>query len=362
MEDSVSKKTAVISGVKGQDGSYLAEFLLEKQYKVVGIEHSSGSSNYGNIKHLMDNPNFILEQGDITDISSIVRILKQHEPDEFYNLAAQSCVAASWDKSISTCTTNFIGTCNCLEAIKLTSPRTRFFQASTSEVYGYCSDYTQDESTPASPRSPYAASKYGAEHLVKVYRESYSMFACFGRLFNHESPRRHNQFVTKKITSWIGHSFNIVENSTVLQFAGSVSIHDSASMFISTQDAFDEALKQKLISPLHLGNLDSKRDWSHAKDIVRGMWLMLQQDTPDDYVFASGTTRSVKDFLTEAFGTIGVNNWEKFVFVNSDFYRPTDITRLCGDYTKAYEKLGWKPEITFKSLVKEMVDSDINNV
>lgn len=340
-------KTAIITGIRGQDGSYLSELLLDKGYKVVGLERRSSSPDYSNIEHLFDNNNFIIEQGDVTDFGSVARVLKQYKPQEFYNLAAQSFVAASWDQAVATCDINFTGPCNCMEAIRLVSPETKFFQASTSEVYGDVITSKQNESTPARPRSPYAAAKYGAESLVKVYRESYNMFACYARSFNHESPRRGKQFVTRKITSAIGDMVKEVTN------------HYWAEELMNYGTILPEALVvDQIINPIRLGNIDAKRDWSHAKDIVRGMWLMLQQDTPDDYVFASGTTRSIRDFLSCAFECVGIHDWSSFVFIDPKLFRPAEVNLLCGDATKAREKLGWEPEISFESLVQEMMIAD----
>lgn len=340
-------KTAVITGIRGQDGSYLSDLLIEKGYRVVGMERRSSSPDYSNIQHLLDNPNFILEQGDVTDFGSITRILMQYKPEEFYNLAAQSFVGACWDQALATSEINFQGVANCLESIRLVSPSTKFFQASTSEVYGDVQCDLQDENTPARPRSPYGASKYGAESMVKVYRDSYGLFACFARSFNHESPRRGKQFVTRKITSNIGE----MVNKTCDHFYKERALLD-----------YNEVLKtgviQGIISPIKLGNLDAKRDWSHAKDIVRGIWMMMQQPEPDDFVLSSGTTRSIKEFLTEAFGVMSVEDWTDLVEVDPKFYRPAEVNLLCGDCTKARTKLGWKPKIVFSELVAEMVYKD----
>lgn len=337
-------KTAVITGIRGQDGSYLADLLLEKGYKVVGIERRSSSPDYSNIEHLFGNTNFIIEQGDITDFGSLTRVLKEYQPDEFYNLAAQSFVGAAWDQALATCEINFQGTANCLEAIRLLSPSTKFFQASTSEVYGDVITPMQDEYSPARPRSPYAAAKYGSESLVKVYRDSYNMFACFARSFNHESPRRGKQFVTRKIACAIG---DMVKKS--------VEVYLEDGMLLDYNIVLNTAIKDKVIKPMKLGNLDAQRDWSHAKDIVRGIWMMLQQDTPEDYVLASGQTRSIKDFLTAAFDVIGVHKWSDLVTIDPKLYRPADVNFLCGDSTKARNRLGWEPEIPFDQLVAEMV-------
>jgi GDPmannose 4,6-dehydratase len=340
-------KTALITGIRGQDASYLSELLLDKGYRVVGLERRSSSPDYSNIESIKDHENFIIEQGDITDFGSLTRVLKDYQPDEFYNLAAQSFVGAAWDQAIATCEINFMGTCNCLEAIRLISPHTKFFQASTSEVYGDVQENVQDENTLARPRSPYSAAKYGAESLIKVYKESYGMFTCFARSFNHESPRRGKQFVTRTITSAIGEMLK--KTSDVFYEYGK--LLDANAILIN-------GVEDGIIQPIRLGNLDAKRDWSHAKDVVRGIYLMLQQDEPDDYVFASGTTRSVRDFLDVAFGYVGVQDWSKLVVVDPKFYRPADVNLLCGDYTKAKNKLGWKPEISFERLVQEMIIHD----
>jgi GDPmannose 4,6-dehydratase len=345
-------KTAVISGARGQDASYLSELLLDKGYKVVGIERRSSSPDYSNIQHIMNHENFVLEQGDITDFGSITRILKDHQPDEFYNLAAQSFVGAAWDQAIATCEINFVGTCNCLESIRLVSPKTKFFQASTSEVYGDVVEDIQDEDTLPRPQSPYAAAKFGAESLIRVYRESYGMFTCFARSFNHESPRRGKQFVTRKITSAIGDIITKVDSHVDKYLSKNFTPWEEGCKFL---------LNKGVIQPIRLGNLDAKRDWSHAKDMVRGFYLMLQQDKPDDFVFASGETRSVREFLNTAFRMVDIKDWEPFVTIDPKFYRPAEVNLLCGDYRKAKEILGWEPKIKFSELVEEMVLNDVKS-
>jgi GDPmannose 4,6-dehydratase len=354
-------KTALISGSKGQDASYLADLLLEKGYNVVSIDRRSSSPNYTNIQHLLKNPNYTIEQGDITDFGSVCRIVNKYKPDEFYNLAAQSFVGSSWDQAVATCNINFTGVCNCLEAVRLVHPGCRFYQASTSEVYGDVLDNKQSENTPARPRSPYAAAKHGAESLVKVYRDSYNMFACFGRLFNHESPRRGKEFVTRKITKWIGDSFKLVDEHVYDFVVESNPNYKSELAVMRTEKAFETALEKGIIDKLKLGNLDASRDWTHAKDMVRGMWMMLQQETPDDYVLASGKTWTIRQFLDKAFGVLDIQDWSKFVEIDPKFYRPADVALLCGDYTKAKEKMGWEPQISFDDLVLEMVNHDIDN-
>jgi GDPmannose 4,6-dehydratase len=338
-------KTAIITGARGQDASYLAELLLDKDYKVVALERRVSSPDYSNIQTVIDNTNYILEQGDITDFGSLTRLIAKYKPDEFYNLAAQSFVGDSWNQSVATCEINYIGTCNCLEAIRLISPSTKFFQASTSEVYGDVITSMQDEETPARPRSPYASSKYASESLVKVFRESYGIFACFARSFNHESPRRGKQFVTRKITSAIA---EMVAASSRNYFG------------TSYQGILESALRDGVIHPLRLGNLSAARDWSHAKDIVRGMWLIMQQDKPDDYVLASGTARTIREFLDAVFAVLGtIDDWSKFVVIDPKFFRPAEVELLCGNATKARTKLEWFPEISFEELVREMLDHDL---
>jgi GDPmannose 4,6-dehydratase len=322
------KKIAVVSGGRGQDASYLAEFLLEKNYTVIAIDRRSSSPDYSNIEHLFGNPNYVTESGDITDFGSIARIVQKYQPDEFYNLAAMSFVGASWDEPLATCHIDFIGVCNCLEAIRLFSPKTKMYQASTSEVYGDVQTPMQDENTEKRPRSPYGAAKSGAEDLIKVYKDSYNLFVCWGRLFNHESPRRGKQFVTRKITNWIGSNF-------------------------------EKILSKQPVEKLKLGNLESKRDWCHAKDMVRGMWMMLQLPEPDNFVLASGKTWSIKQLLSNAFGCIGISNWEDYVEYDKSQVRPADVNLLCGDFSKAKRILGWEPTISFDKLIEEMVNEDV---
>jgi GDPmannose 4,6-dehydratase len=258
-------------------------------------------------------------------------LVQKYRPDEFYNAAAQSFVGASWDQPLTTCQINFDGVCNCLETIRLTSPDTKFFQFSTSEVYGDVTTEKQNEETPARPRSPYGASKYGAESLVKVYRDSYDLFACYARCFNYESQRRGKQFVTRKITSAIAEMWHIVdENIATLVSNGA---------FLSNQHAFDLCLERELIKPIALGNLDAQRDWSDCRDIIYGVWLIMQQDEPKDYVLASGQTHSIKEFLETAFGFMEIYDWEKFVTIDPKFYRPADVNYLCGDASKAKKEL-----------------------
>ena len=333
-------KRALITGITGQDGSYLSEFLLEKGYEVYGIWRRKATVDYGNIEHLKDKVHLIY--ADMTDAVSLIAAMQISQADEVYNLAAQSFVKTSWDTPVSTADIDAIGVTNMLEAIKLVKPEARFYQASTSEMFGKVQAVPQNENTPFYPRSPYGVAKLYGHWITKNYRESYDMFACSGILFNHESERRGLEFVTRKIT-----------NAAV-------------KISLGLQDH------------LELGNLDAKRDWGHSKDYVRAMWLMLQADTPDDYVIATNETRSVREFAETAFKHVGIElRWEGegvnekgidvktgkvLVSVNPAFFRPAEVELLLGDPAKAESKLGWKREIDFNELVKRMVENDIKIV
>lgn len=311
---------ALITGITGQDGSYLAEFLLKKGYEVVGMIRRNSLASLGNIEHLKDE--VILEYGDLTDNASIVAIIKKHKPDEVYNLGAMSFVPVSWQTPKYTMDVNSIGVIRVLEAIKQFSPTTKFYQASTSEMYGKVREIPQNENTPFYPRSPYGVSKVAAYWATVNYRESYNLFAVTGTLFNHESPRRGTEFVTRKITDGVAR------------------------------------IKLGLQDKLFLGNTESKRDWGHAKDYVRAMWMMLQQDKPVDYVIGMDDTHSIKQFCELAFSRAGLD-YKKYVGVDPKFYRPAEVDILLSDSTKAREELGWTPRINFKQLVEEMVDHDM---
>lgn len=323
-------KKALITGITGQDGSYLAELLLEKGYEIHGIIRRSSSFNTERIDHLYKDPHIndvkmFLHYGDLSDSSNLSRLLEKIEPDEIYNLAAQSHVRVSFDMPEYTADVVGLGTIRILDAIKETQIKTKFYQASTSELYGKVVETPQTEKTPFYPRSPYACAKLYSYWITVNYRESYDMYACNGILFNHESPRRGETFVTKKIT------------------------HAIAKILNKEQDK------------LYLGNLDSKRDWGYAKDYVEAMWLMLQQEKADDYVIATGETHSVREFLDEAFGLVGLD-WKKYVEIDPRYYRPAEVDLLLGDPAKAKEKLRWKPKTTFKELVKIMLEYDLKNV
>jgi len=330
-------KTALITGITGQDGSYLADFLVEKNYKVVGLHRRSSVNNFERIKHLLDNPKFCLEEFDITDPSGCIRICEKYQPEELYNLAAQSHVGTSFKQPSTTLEINTIGVVNLLEAIRIISPSTRFYQASTSEMFGVNSTNTwseanqrteqyQNEETPFAPQSPYGVAKLASHRMVHIYRESYGLFACCGILFNHESPRRGENFVTRKITKYLGELTN-------------------------------GFLSQDKYITLKLGNINAYRDWGHAKDFVRAMHLMLQQDRAQDYVIATGETNSVKDFLYHSFKLFNLN-YEDHVEIDPSLYRPSEVEYLKGDSSKAQSSLGWSPEITFRDLVIDMVYSD----
>lgn len=313
-------KIALITGVNGMDGSHLADFLLTKDYTVYGVERRSSSKNRTNTKHLEGKITFV--NGDLTDQNSLLRILKDTNPDEVYNLAAQSFVGESWQTPEHTSNVTGLGVLRMLEAIREVNKNIKFYQASSSEMFGRMVQSPANENTPFYPRSPYGVSKLYGHWITKNYRESYDMFTCSGILFNHESERRGIEFVTRKISD------------------GVARIHLG------------------LADTITLGNLESKRDWGYAPDYVEAMWLMLQH-SPDDYVVATGTTRSIRDFLDAAFNHVGITDWEKYVKSDPRFMRPAEVDVLVGDYSKAKSKLGWKPRTSFETLVKTMVDNDI---
>ena len=338
-------KTALITGITGQDGSYLAELLLEKNYKVHGlIRRNSTSDGTDRINHLLKFPTITLHYGDMTDFACIAQLIKDIQPDEIYNLAAQSHVKVSFSNALYTADANGLGTLRILEAIKLLGleKTTRFYQAATSEMFGEVQSIPQREDTPFYPRSPYGVAKLYAHWITKNYREAYGMFACSGILFNHESPRRGETFVTRKITKTLA-----------------------------------EIRNGKRILPLELGNLDAKRDWGHAKDYIEAMWLMLQQEEPEDFVIATGQQHTVREFVDAAFDYMGYSiEWvgeglkevakdygtgEVLVKINPEFYRPAEVDSLVGDCTKAKETLGWKHNYSFTQLVEEMCKYDLEH-
>jgi GDPmannose 4,6-dehydratase len=316
-------KKAFITGITGQDGSYLAEFLLDKGYEVYGLTRRTSTQNFSRIHQIMDNPHLHLISGDLIDQHSIARALHDIQPDEVYNLAAQSFVQASWDQPVLTGEFTAIGVTRMLEAIRMDCPHTRFYQASSSEMFGKVQTVPQNEKTPFYPRSPYGVAKVYGHWITVNYRESFNLFAVSGILFNHESPRRGLEFVTRKVSNAV------------------------ARISLGLQDS------------ISLGNLESKRDWGYAKDYVEAMWLMLQQDEPDDYVIATGETHSVRELLQEAFSVVGIADWEKYVKTDPRYMRPAEVDLLVGDASKAHEKLHWQPKTTFKELVRIMVEADL---
>jgi GDPmannose 4,6-dehydratase len=311
---------ALITGVTGQDGSYLADFLLERGYEVFGMVRRTSTINFDRIRHLQDRIKIV--RGDLLDEVSLISILRENDPDEIYNLAAQSFVPTSFEQPVLTGEFTGLGVTRVLDAIRIVNHAVRFYQASSSEMFGKVRETPQRESTPFYPRSPYGAAKVYAHWMTVNYRESYGLFACSGILFNHESPRRGIEFVTHKITLAAAR------------------------------------IKLGLADELRLGNLDAQRDWGYAPDYVRAMWLMLQQDNPDDYVIATGETHTVRQFCQEAFGHLGLD-WEKYVLVDPKLYRPAEVDLLVGDYGKAKRVLGWEPAVNFKELVRIMVDADM---
>jgi len=313
-------KRGIITGITGQDGSYLAELLLEQGYEVIGVVRRSSSPNLWRIEHLLDR--ITLRPADLLDQLSLMRIIQDVQPHEFYNLAAMSFVPASWDQPLLTGEFNAMGVTRMLEAIRQVDPNIRIYQASSSEMYGRVREVPQTELTPFHPRSPYGVSKVFGHYITVNYRESYGMFAVSGILFNHESPRRGLEFVTRKVTDGVAR------------------------------------IKLGLADHLSLGNLDAHRDWGFAGDYVRAMWLMLQQDAADDYVIATGVTHSVRDLVELAFGHAGLD-WQKYVRTDPALLRPAEVDHLIGDPSKAERLLGWKPSVSFDRLVAMMVDADI---
>jgi GDPmannose 4,6-dehydratase len=316
----MASKTALITGVTGQDGSYLAELLLHKGYQVGGVVRRSSTENFQRIEHLRDR--LQLYQADLLDQTSLARVLEQSRPDEIHNLAAMSFVPTSWKQPVLTAEFTATGVTRLLEAVRQICPRARFYQASSSEMYGKVHEVPQTEVTPFHPRSPYGVAKVYGHYITMNYRESYNMFACSGILFNHESPRRGLEFVTRKITHGVAR------------------------------------IKLGLAKELRLGNLEARRDWGFAGDYVRAMWLMLQQDEPDDFVVGTGETHSVEEFVRVAFGHVGLD-WKKYVVVDPEFYRPAEVDLLLSSPAKAKEHLGWRPEVNFEQLVRMMVDADV---
>ena len=316
-------KRAIITGITGQDGSYLAELLVEKGYEVTGVLRRSSAPNLWRIDHLLDQ--ISLRPADLLDQLSLMRIVQDVRPHEFYNLAAMSFVPASWDQPLLTGEFNAQGVTRVLEAIRQVDPGIRIYQASSSEMYGRVREVPQTELTPFYPRSPYGVSKVFGHYITVNYRESYGLYACSGILFNHESPRRGLEFVTRKVTDGVAR------------------------------------IKLGLADRLALGNLDAQRDWGYAGDYVRAMWLMLQQPQPDDYVIATGVSHSVRELVEVAFGHAGLD-WQKYVCTDPALIRPAEVDHLIGDATKGQRALGWRPTVTFQQLIAMMVDADVERL
>lgn len=316
-------KTALITGITGQDGSYLAEFLLDQGYSVAGMVRRSSTVNFGRIEHIQDR--ITLVHGDLLDQTSLIDILREHKPAEIYNLAAQSFVPVSWKQPVLTGEFTALGVTRMLEAMRSIVPEARFYQASSSEMFGKVQEVPQSEQTPFYPRSPYGVAKVYGHWITVNYRESYDLFTCSGILFNHESPRRGLEFVTRKVTYGVAQ------------------------------------IKLGLAQALHLGNLDSRRDWGFAGDYVKAMWLMLQQDHPDDYVVGMGETHSVRELCRAAFSSVGLD-WENHVVSDPAFYRPAEVDLLVSDPTKAKEELGWEAEVSFEELIQMMMDADLEHL
>jgi len=313
-------RKALITGITGQDGSHLAELLLDKGYQVHGMIRRASTENFHRLDTVRDRVE--LHQGDLLDQTSVAKVLEKVTPDEVYNLAAMSFVPASWAQPVLTAEFTAVGVVRILDALRQYCPGARFYQASSSEMYGKVRETPQSESTPFYPRSPYGVAKVYGHHITVNYRESYNLFACSGILFNHEGPRRGMEFVTRKITHTVA------------------------------------KIKLGLANELRLGNLEAKRDWGFAGDYVRAMWMMLQRDQPDDFVIGTGETHKVQEFVDIAFDHVGLN-WEKFVVIDPQFYRPAEVDLLQADPTRAREILGWEPEVSFPDLVRMMVDNDM---
>ncbi|MEK7816960.1 MAG: GDP-mannose 4,6-dehydratase [Actinomycetota bacterium] len=317
------QKSALITGITGQDGSYLAELLLEKGYTVFGMVRRSSTENFERIEHFKDSVTLI--QADLLDQMSLISAFNESQPDEVYNLAAQSFVQTSWAKPVLTAEFTALGVTRMLEALRLVKRDARFYQASSSEMFGKVKQTPQNEDTPFHPRSPYGVAKVYGHFITVNYRESYDLYACSGLLFNHESPRRGLEFVTRKVTDGVAR------------------------------------IKLGVGKELRLGNLDAKRDWGYAGDYVKMMWMMLQQDEPDDYVIATGVAHSVGELVDTAFSYVDLN-WKDYVKIDERFVRPAEVDLLIGNASKARDKLGWEPEVSFEELVRMMVDSDLEHV
>ncbi len=355
MQESEGKTMkAIITGITGQDGSHLADLLLEKEYKVVGIVRATSSDTTQRIKHLANHRNFDLVQGDITDVSSVINIFKNNDDvDEIYNLAAQSHVATSFQQPALTWDITGKGCLNLLQSlVDLNMEHVRFYQASSSEMFGGSYDISrngvkyQDEQTKLMPNSPYAIAKTAAHHAVRVYRDAYGIHASSGILFNHEGPRRGEKFVTQKIIRWIQNFKKWLSYS-------------AEDMFPTDFTDDHIVIHRESFPKLRLGNIHAYRDWGYAGDYVKAMWMMLQQDEADDYVICTGETHTIADFLEESFRQAGLSDYEKYIVIDPQFYRPCEVDYLKGDYSKAKGKLGWNPEVNMEGLIKLMLDAQL---
>jgi len=319
----MSRKRALITGITGQDGSYLTEYLLSKDYKVYGLIRRTSTANFERIKHIQDKITLI--SGDLLDQNSLINAIKESDPDEVYNLAAQSFVPTSWKQPVFTGEATALGVARVLEAIRTVNPKIKFFQPSSGEMFGKAKEFPQTEKTPFHPRSPYGVAKLYGHWITINYRESYNMFCCCAIQLNHESPRRGLEFVTRKVSNAVA------------------------------------KIKLGLSNELRLGNLDAKRDWGFSGDYVKAMWLILQQEKPDDYVICTGINHSVRDLAKIAFDYVNLN-WENYVVIDPKFFRPAEVDILCGNSTKALKKLGWAPETSFEELIQMMVDADLERI
>ena len=352
-------KTALVTGATGQDGSYLSELLLNKDYRVIGLKRRTSTNNLERLSKSINHPNFSIIEGEVADSGCVYELVNKHQPHEIYNLAAQSHVGTSFEQPDFTFQVNALGPLHFLEAIRRFSPTTKFYQASTSEMFGKNFTETeagnyQDEDTVLMPQSPYAVAKVAAHHLVRIYREAYDIFGCCGILFNHESPRRGENFVTRKITKWIA-EFIVWVQRHGLNYSDLVI--DTDEVYIGGRVSRDQGLQ---FPKLRLGNLDARRDWGHAQDYVEAMYLMVQQAVPEDYVIATGETHSIREFLDHAFAEINIWDWSNFVVIDPKFYRPAEVEYLQGLPQKASDKLGWEPKIRFEELVSIMLTRDID--
>ena len=358
-------RKAIIFGVTGQDGSHLSDLLLDNGYLVLGVSRRTSTDNTGRIKHVLDNENFHLVEGDITDVHSIINILSGNKDvDEVYNLAAQSHVAVSFKQPALTWDITGKGCLNILQSIVDLNVDCRFYQASSSEMFGSSFDIKagmisdqkyQDENTKFMPQSPYAIAKCAAHHITSLYRDAYGLHASSGILFNHEGPRRGEEFVTRKITKWIGDFIKWCNTHNVKPL-DLISCEIKDELYTGGRTSRDQGFQ---FPKLRLGNLNSFRDWGYAGDYCKAMWLMLQQPKPDDYVICTEKTQTVGDFVTVAFDSVGIKDWSRYIVIDPNFCRPAEVDYLCGDASKAKDKLGWSAEHTFEDLVKMMVMSDL---